>query len=47
MGELAQLSGEMIAANRKIGVTNLFTANFPDNKFDSIPLLDIVKKIEQ
>ena len=45
--ELAQLSGEMIAANKKIGVTDLFTANFPDNKFDSVPLLDIVKKIEE
>lgn len=45
--ELAQLSGEMIVANRKIGVTDLFTADFPDNKFDSVPLLDIVQKIEE
>ena len=45
--EIAQLSHEMVTANEKIGVKNLFTADFPDNKFDSIPLLDIVKKIEE
>jgi len=29
------------------GVKELFTFNFPDNRFDTVPLLDIVKKLEK
>ena len=45
--ELQLLSSEIAAANRQIGITKIFTADFPDNKFDSVALLDIVKKIEE
>jgi LmbE family N-acetylglucosaminyl deacetylase len=37
----------MKAANKLIGAKEVFTASFPDNSFDSVPLLDIVKKIEE
>jgi LmbE family N-acetylglucosaminyl deacetylase len=30
-----------------IGVSKVFSFDFPDNRFDSIPLLDIIKKIEE
>lgn len=34
-------------ANSSLGVKTVFFEHFPDNKFDSIPLLDIVKPIEK
>lgn len=34
-------------AAKAFGITNLFFGNLPDNRFDSIPLLDIVKIIEE
>jgi LmbE family N-acetylglucosaminyl deacetylase len=33
-------------ANSLLGVKKVFFQNFPDNRFDSVPLLDIVKPIE-
>ena len=33
-------------AGTKIGIIKTYTADFPDNAFDSVPLLQIVKKIE-
>jgi LmbE family N-acetylglucosaminyl deacetylase len=45
--ELEQLSIEITNANKIIGVKEVFTADFPDNRFDSVDLLDIVKKIEK
>lgn len=45
--ELELLQQEMITANSLIGIHQVFTADFPDNAFDSVPLLDIVKKIEK
>ncbi len=33
-------------ANKIIGVKDLFTCDLPDNRFDSVPLLDVVKLIE-
>ncbi len=29
-----------------LGINKIFKFNFPDNKFDSLPLLDIIQKIE-
>lgn len=43
--ELLQL--EMKQANDLIGIKKVFSANFPDNAFDSVPLLKIVKEIEK
>lgn len=34
-------------ANRIIGASKVIIRDFPDNKFDSVPMLDIVKVIEQ
>lgn len=35
------------AAQKILGVTKSFMLGFPDNRMDSIPLLDIVQKLEQ
>ena len=44
--ELALLNEEIIKANTTIGIKQVFTCNFPDNRFDTVALLDIVKEIE-
>lgn len=44
--ELDLLQEEMKKANELIGIKKIFTASFPDNAFDSVPLLEIVKEIE-
>ena len=38
---------EISKANSAIGIKKVFTCNFPDNRFDSVDLLDIVKEIEK
>lgn len=45
--DLKVLHSQMESANKIIGVKEVFSINFPDNRFDMIPLLDIVKKIEE
>ena len=45
--EIEDLQKEMIKSNNSIGIKEVFQADFPDNAFDSIPLLEIVKKIEE
>ena len=45
--ELETLNQEIIKANSKIGIKKVFTYNFPDNRFDSVDLLDIVKIISK
>jgi LmbE family N-acetylglucosaminyl deacetylase len=45
--ELDELSLEIERANKLIGVKKVFTSTFPDNRFDSVDLLDIVKEIEK
>ena len=44
--EIAQLKKQVHQANEVIGIDEVFTHDFPDNRFDSIALLDIVKAIE-
>ncbi|WP_169776840.1 PIG-L deacetylase family protein [Campylobacter mucosalis] len=44
--ELQILNKEIITANKLIGIDKIFTQNFPDNRFDSIDLIDIIKAIE-
>jgi len=41
-----ELNIEMLKANETLGVKKVFRANFADNRFDSVDLLDIVKEIE-
>lgn len=43
--ELELLGGEIQKANERIGVKKVFTRNFPDNKFDTVALLDLVKAV--
>lgn len=45
--EIEILKGETIQANNSIGIKEVFQAEFPDNMFDSVPILNIVKKIEE
>ncbi len=44
--ELVQLKKQVQEANAVIGIKEVFTVDFPDNRFDSVPLLEIVKVIE-
>lgn len=44
---IAALKREALRANKALGIQAVNFANFPDNKFDSVPLLDIVKCIEK
>ncbi len=45
--ELTLLKKHIHEANKVIGVKDVFTLDYPDNRFDSVPLLDIVKGIEK
>lgn len=45
--DIKKLKKEAQAANRIIGVKETFTYDFPDNKFDTVPFLDIVKVVEK
>ena len=44
--EITQLNKQIHEANAVIGIKEVFPYDFPDNRFDSVPLLDIVKVIE-
>lgn len=45
--ELSGLKKQMLRANKILGVKRVFSFEFPDNRFDAVPLLDIVKTIEK
>lgn len=45
--EIAGLKTQILEANKIVGVKDVFTFDFPDNRFDSVPLLDIVKAVEK
>lgn len=45
--ELEALKKDMYKANSIIGVKEVFLYDFPDNRFDTVPLLDMVKIIEE
>ena len=45
--DITQLRTHIHEANHIIGVKEVFTYDFPDNRFDSVPLLDIVKAVEK
>jgi LmbE family N-acetylglucosaminyl deacetylase len=44
--ELKELKKQVELANKVLGVKEVFTFDLPDNRFDTVPLLDIVKIIE-
>jgi LmbE family N-acetylglucosaminyl deacetylase len=45
-GQLSRLHEHAHAAARKIGVKDLFLHKLPDNRLDTVPLLDVVKLVE-
>ena len=47
MTEIDNLRKESIKANEFIGAEEIFFQDFPDNRFDAVPMLDIVKSVEQ
>ncbi len=45
--EVAELKKTAEDANKILGAKKVYTFDFPDNRFDTIPLLDIIKTIEK
>lgn len=45
--EIEKLRTCMCEANRILGVARVFAFDFPDNRFDSVDFLDIVKVVEE
>ena len=45
--KLKQLKSEARQAAQLLGIKKIFFRNFPDNRFDTIPVLEIVKAIEE
>lgn len=45
--ELKQLNAEFEAANKSIGIKKIFREHFPDNSFDKVSLLEIIKAVER
>ncbi|EAJ7573293.1 PIG-L family deacetylase [Campylobacter upsaliensis] len=45
--ELELLEEEFKEANFSIGIKKIFREHFPDNAFDSVPLLELVRAIEK
>ena len=45
--EVALLRSESIAVSKLLGVADVHHCSFPDNRFGSVPLLEIVKTIEE
>lgn len=44
---ILELKGEAKKANTILGIREVFFHDFPDNRFDTVPFLDIVKVIEK
>ena len=44
---LARLRSEAATANTRVGVRDLRFGGLPDNRFDSVPLLEVVKLVEE
>jgi LmbE family N-acetylglucosaminyl deacetylase len=45
--EIAELGNQAEDANKILGVKEVYTYDFPDNRFDTVALLDIIKTIEK
>lgn len=45
--EIAVLNNEILNANNVIGIKKVFVESFPDNRFDSVDLLDIIKVVSK
>ncbi len=45
--KIGQLSAEAENAQKVLGVKRLYRSDIEDNRFDSIPLIDIIRKVEE
>ncbi|RCK33583.1 PIG-L deacetylase family protein [Thalassospira xiamenensis] len=45
--ELEKLRADCLSANEILGVKNVQFENFPDNRMDSVALLDVIKPVER
>ncbi len=45
--ELSELQETAIKANKLLGVNKVEFCNFPDNRMDSVDLLDVIKQVER
>ncbi len=45
--EISELKKQAEVANKILGVKKIYTFDFPDNRFDTVALLDIIKVIEK
>jgi LmbE family N-acetylglucosaminyl deacetylase len=45
--EIKNLKTDIFNANNLLGVKKVFTVDYPDNRFDTVPFLDVVKSIEK
>lgn len=45
--EIDSLKRQALKANKVLGIKRTFLFDFPDNRFDTVPFLDIVKVIEE
>ncbi|MFX0100552.1 MAG: PIG-L deacetylase family protein [Candidatus Hodarchaeota archaeon] len=45
-GEIEKLKKSAMRANKILGIKEVFFCDLPDNRFDTIPLLDIIKIVE-
>lgn len=45
--QINHLKSEINDANNIVGVSEVFTSDFPDNRFDTVAFLDIVKEVER
>lgn len=46
LSEIKKRATQAMMASKFLGVKKVFLEKLPDNKFDAVPLLDIVKKVE-
>lgn len=44
---IKRLKKQLSGANRIVGIKEVFAYDFPDNRFDTLPFLDLVKVIEK
>lgn len=45
--ELKELRKQALEANKVLGIKEVFFHEFPDNRFDTVPILDVIKVVEK
>ena len=46
-GELSKLQSDVRAVAKLLGARSVVFENLPDNRFDQVPLLDVIKRVER